>query len=364
MQKIHIIIYILCSIGLNAQYDHAPVLKGLEGDALFNALVQEYKPSNVLSNGNARDTMFGEIYTVEDSVHCVYSGYTKYLDPTADPTTFVYENGMSTSMNTEHAYPRSKGAEQEPGKSDLHHLFPTRSLVNSARGSFRFDEINDQQTNSWFRNLDQMNNIPGVNIDEYSEVDDDRFEPREDFKGNIARAMFYFYTMYRNQALNADPNFFESQKEVLCDWHFLDPVDEEEWNRSYKIGEYQDNKPNPFILDCSVAARLYCPESDIACKLVDTNDEAQQIDLIKVIVKPNPSNGSFTIRLNLDQESEMKLRIFDLSGKVVLYKQENVARGTRDINIKNEWPKGVYIYHITLKNSFGTDNFKNKIIIE
>ena len=30
--------------------------------------------------------------------------------------------------------------------------------------------------------------------------DNEKFEPREDVKGNIARSMFYFYTIYNNVA--------------------------------------------------------------------------------------------------------------------------------------------------------------------
>ena len=45
-----------------------------------------------------------------------------------------------------------------------------------------------------------------------------KFEPRESVKGDIASAVFYFYTMYQEEANEADFEFFESMKEVLISW--------------------------------------------------------------------------------------------------------------------------------------------------
>ncbi len=61
-----------------------------------------------------------------------------------------------------------------------------------------------------------QSSIPPNNIDEYSESETAYFEPREDRKGDIARSMFYFYTMYSEVA---DDDFFEGQQEVLKIWH-------------------------------------------------------------------------------------------------------------------------------------------------
>ena len=61
-------------------------------------------------------------------------------------------------------------------------------------------------------------------IDELSEKhnpDDDTeiesFEPREDHKGDAARAMFYYYAMYSEIA---DHDFCEIQKERLLNWKY------------------------------------------------------------------------------------------------------------------------------------------------
>ena len=130
-----------------------------------------------------------------------------------------------------------------PMKSDMHHLRPCKSNVNSSRGNKPFNNITDSQTNTWFWLSTQTNNIPSNNIDQYSESSSNNFEPREDVKGDIARSMFYFYTMYSNVA---DENFFNIQKDILYQWHLEDPTSEVEISRTWDIASYQDNLPNPF----------------------------------------------------------------------------------------------------------------------
>ncbi len=96
--------------------------------------------------------------------------------------------------------------------------------------------------------------IPSSNINEYSENNSSVFEPREDVKGDIARAMFYFYTIYEEEA---DDYFFQQQKDILFQWHNQDPITQDEVNRTNLIASYQNNIPNPFILDSSLVNRCY-----------------------------------------------------------------------------------------------------------
>jgi endonuclease I len=176
------------------------------------------------------------------------------MDPTQDPNTWAYNNGI----DTEHTWPQSKGAMGQ-ARSDMHHLYPTRREVNSSRGSDPFAEIPDAETDRWFRKNQMLTSIPTSNIDEYSEKDDiaSLFESREDHKGNVARAMFYFYTMYKQEANSADPTFFPLQKDILYDWHRTDPVDSLESARTSLIATYQEGIKNPFIIDSSLVRRAY-----------------------------------------------------------------------------------------------------------
>ena len=233
------------------------IFPGLYGQELLDSLVAHYKPQVVLNYDDARDTLFARIDNHNDSLTGVYSGYTIYLNPAADPTTDAYLKGI----NTEHTWPQSKGADAGNARSDMHHLYPARDAVNASRSNNPFAEIPDSDTDKWWRHDYYLTTIPSQFIDEYSEKDEDanRFEPREDHKGNAARSMFYFYTMYKTEADNADPQFFLLQKEILYQWHLQDPADSAEVSRTDKIGTYQENKPNPFVLDSTLVRRAYFP---------------------------------------------------------------------------------------------------------
>ena len=78
-----------------------------------------------------------------------------------------------TGLNAEHVYPQSKGAGDEPARSDLHNIFPSKVNVNEARGSCPFDEIADNDTDRWFYLNTQLNSIPNTDIDKYSEKDEE-----------------------------------------------------------------------------------------------------------------------------------------------------------------------------------------------
>ena len=61
------------------------------------------------------------------------------------------------------------GADQEPQKSDLHHLYPCKSNVNSSRGNHPYSEIIDTETDTWYRNDYSQSTVPNEFIDEYAE---------------------------------------------------------------------------------------------------------------------------------------------------------------------------------------------------
>ncbi|MGM0588037.1 MAG: lamin tail domain-containing protein [Bacteroidota bacterium] len=227
--------------------------EGMSGSTLVNHVQQNYTPHSTMGYDVARDTMYALIdANAQGELTGVYTGYTITLDPNADPSYDAYLKGI----NAEHTWPQSMGAGNEPAKSDMHNLFPAKSNVNSARSNDPFGEIDDTQTDTWYYLDTQTSSIPTSNIDLYSEnLGSTAFEPREDHKGNVARAIFYFYSIYQNEA---DDNFFNGMKEVLYEWHYQDPVDAAELNRSSQIAHYQGNE-NPFVLDSTLMRRAYFP---------------------------------------------------------------------------------------------------------
>ncbi len=321
-----VLLFLFCLNSTAAQYKQVELFPGDSSFSLINKLVSAYRPSNVLDYSNARIKMYQEIYNVNDSVSCVYSHHTLYLSPSSsDPIGYLAKNGNANGINCEHTFPQSKGAETGNARSDMHHLFPARAAVNEARSNYPFGEISDQKTTDWFYRSFSQSTIPVQQIDEYSESINGLFEPREDHKGNVARAIFYFFTMYE---LQADRSFFESMRSTLCSWHLKDPVDSLEWTRTYLIGNYQDQKPNPFVLDCSLAKRCYCSQSP-SCNLINKNESVHPITLS---VYPNPFTDNIELK-STEIQNPFELKLFNSLGNCILNDAIDFQAGNYSIHL-------------------------------
>ncbi|MEQ8706530.1 MAG: endonuclease [Phaeodactylibacter sp.] len=319
---------------------HQPVFSNLQGGALIQALQDTYRPNNLLSYGDARDTLYRNIDARNDTLYCVYTGYSVYLPPGADPTTAAFENG--TGINTEHTYPRAKGAEAPTPEADMHHLFPTRALVNAARNNFPFTDIPPNQVNAWYYLDQEQSNTPGSNIELYSRVGDQVFEPRDDHKGDVARAMFYFYTVYQQEANAADPAFFAQQRATLCQWHSADPVSEKEWERTHGIAPYQEGKPNPFVLDCTVADRCYCEGIIPPCTPPVSTETAASVR-VSARIFPQPARGQAYLEISLPEAAVISVKLYRAQGQEVLHLPGNFyTAGKHQIKIALPQEAGVY----------------------
>ena len=190
---------------------------GLTGQPLRDWLKTNYYDGqhNTLGYSTARMYMYNYIDNKNNTITCVYSGYQKSWSYGGTGT-------HPAPINCEHSIPQSFFGSSDPMVSDIHHLFPTYGNWNSTRSNYPFADIPDNTTTKWMRDSLSQTTIPGSNIDEYSEYASLQFEPREDHKGNLARAIFYFYTVYPTQAGDisnlADIN-------TLYQWHLQDPVD-------------------------------------------------------------------------------------------------------------------------------------------
>ncbi len=345
-----------CFYGLTC----AQIFPNLEGDELFTAVVETYKPNFVETYSVARELMYKEIYNVGDSVHTIYSGHKLFLPPDEEfPIQFLAMNATADGINAEHIYPRSKGAREEYGNaySDLHNLAPAKWSVNEARANFPFKNIMDEKTDCWYyrdkvtRSLAELSNDM---INSYSEVAgvgtfEGEFEPREDKKGDIARSVFYFYTMYRNEALQDDPEFFNSMKADLCEWHNEDPVDEVEMDRNLMKAMVQDGKTNPFIMDCGLVNRMYCSDHTVSsCSNLTTSidDIFLKGEALNPAIKiyPNPNDGIFTLDISNITPGDYKVDIYFLSGQLIYSLNEHLDY----FNSINMWnaKSGLHIIHI------------------
>lgn len=215
------------AVDLNTYYQNA---QGKQGQALLSSLHHIVAKHKDLGYSGARDVMFS---TIDDSdnddvVRGVYTG--KMLPGVNDRRT-AYRDGAG--FNTEHTWPKSKGAKSEPAKSDLHHLFPTDIKTNGMRSSYPFGVVTRVQ---------YQNGGSKLGIDARGRT---VFEPRDDHKGDLARALFYFYTVYGRSGSTSLSNF-SYEEPVLHQWHKMDPVSATEKARNEAIFKYQHNR-NPFV---------------------------------------------------------------------------------------------------------------------
>ncbi len=190
-----------------------------------------------LGYSRARSFLLGDFYLVNTGHG--YGVKDVYCDRVAEADEFQRVKPApnvvpdATVVNTEHTWPQSRfvrGFPDEMQKSDLHHLFPTDSTVNSDRSSFDFGDVQRDSKRLKCRGSRLGFAIKGSQL---------VFEPPEDHKGNVARALFYFSVRYR-APINPE------QEATLRKWNRLDPVDAEERSRNERIFQLQSNR-NPFV---------------------------------------------------------------------------------------------------------------------
>lgn len=349
---------------LPAQHSHQDVLPGQSGTTLMNNLRLNYRPSSLPTYGQARDNMFKHVYEENDTITCVYTGLKRYLPPLADPTTAMIDNQSSISVDTEHTYPQSKTT-NNAGKSDLHHMFPTRAAANNGRGSVPLGEIAPNDVDKWYFKANTLTNSPAANVlhlhsKQHNNV---RFEPRDDHKGNAARAMFYYYTMYKSEADAADPNFFNIQKDKLCQWHLDDPVDSLEWVRTSKIASFQNNRVNPFVLDCTLPQR--CGFCTTTCTPPNSITRQEDVGLELFDSYPNPFQQQTTISYQLHREQHIVLNIYNNVGQLV----QTLASGKQMAGLHeyvvdaSDLTNGIYFYTLTLQSKKQTATFSSPLVV-
>jgi endonuclease I/subtilisin-like proprotein convertase family protein len=200
--------------------------KGLRDQALLKAIQGASSGKHVVSYSEARKQIFTNVDVNNGKVRDVYTH--REINGGKIPN--------SSDMNVEHTWPQSKGA-TGVAKSDLHHLFPTDSKANSTRSSFPFGKVQNVQWSSP-SGAKFGTDAQGRKV----------FEPPDEHKGNVARAMFYFSAEY-NKRIPAE------EEAVLREWNKLDGVDAAELERNRRIAAVQGNE-NQFVLHSNLADRI------------------------------------------------------------------------------------------------------------
>ena len=239
-------------------------INGTQDSILKGTLKQCIREHTVIEYGSPTWEVF--YYSDRDS-----NGYC--MDMYCDDWKQFTTPGVAVSgCNIEHSFAKSwwGGKKSDPYK-DCYHLNPSNSQANSARSNYPLGvPVKDVFTSGSLR--------IGKIHHEVLNVDFSVFEPKDEYKGDFARAYFYMATCYGRDLNGLYPdlppydkkktpgwrldnasvgskyamqndNYLEFQpweQAVLIQWHRQDPVSEKEINRADAVSNFQHNR-NPFI---------------------------------------------------------------------------------------------------------------------
>ncbi|MCF8464764.1 MAG: endonuclease [Flavobacteriales bacterium] len=293
----------------------------------------------------SRDTTDGQ-----KVVTGVYSGF-QYLYTGA----FFYD-----VMSREHSWPHSwmPAFPSEDGMeySDLHNLFPThQDNANAVRSNRPLGEV--VANSSTFLNATYGDDSNGNRV----------YEPRDQHKGDAARAIFYMATKWNGTAGTWElPNpidfivTYGQDQDVLKQWHLQDPPDAWEIARNDFIESEQGNR-NPFVDSVNWVCYIdfddlsYISNPSFPCTTTPDGIEDKLVGDFSV--SPNPSNGLVTLNLNLIDGQDLTMEIMDIAGRMVSTRSANFNAGISRENFDlSRLDAGVY--HMVLRGERGSSALK------
>lgn len=239
-------------------------------------------------------------------ITCVYSGenqvYTEPFDFTA--------NGYSREHTYPHSWMPTNPAQSLPEYNDYHHLFPTnQNQANAVRSNYPLGEV--VNVTSTFLGAKYGTDANGHLV----------YEPRDEHKGDAARAMMYEATCYTTVSgnnwgypnpISGSINYGQDQF-VLKQWHFQDPPSNWEIARNDYVDSLQDNR-NPFV--DSVDFACYINFTNMSYEVLGCEANIEEILSNAFIVYPNPTTGVLT--LHVDATTILAYQIVDMQGRTVL----------------------------------------------
>lgn len=264
----------------------------------------------------SRDTTGGQ-----SVVTGVYSGYQH-----------VYQGAFFYDvLSREHSWPHSwmptfpdeEGLEY----SDVHNLFPVhQDNANAVRSNRPLGEVVSVQ--STFGDAQYGDNAVGQRV----------YEPRDQQKGDAARAIFYMAVKWNGTGGTWElPNPIDfivqygQDQDVLKQWHWQDPPDAWEIARNDFIESEQGNR-NPFVDSVNWVCYIdfetltYIGEQTAPCTVTPDGIEEQLEGDFSI--SPNPTEGVAALNLNLKEAQQLTVNVVDITGR-------SVSTRTKNFNIGN-----------------------------
>ena len=340
MKKLYVFLtLIIAAVTLSAQpqgyYDGT---EGLTGNALKAAL------HNIIKNDN--HTSYSGLWSAYQQTDKKPNGkvWDIYSDvPNGTPPyefTFVTDQcgnygGEGDCYNREHLWAQSWTNDNSTHKTDLHHVYPTDGYVNNRRGNYAFGEVNNATWTSQNGGKLGPNTVSGFS--------GTVFEPIDDYKGDIARALMYVSVRYYQEDGSWSTSDMSNKSVIknwamtmLLRWHEEDPVDEKEINRNNKVYNIQGNR-NPFVDYPEFAPMIWDPNWD--------NIEDQYVTTVLVNVWPNPATST----VNIKGENLNAVYMYNAMGQLVLSMDVQNIDNQTVIDVTG-FNSGIYFMNIISEN--------------
>lgn len=321
---------LLFSVALGLYADYYDTVINLSGQPLYNGLRTLISNNTNSSYDDSKDVLFQTLDNTGGNVTCVYTGQVYNVG---------YNYNGSNNPNTEHTYAQSwfSSSESSKKKSDLHHLFVTNSVVNSSRGNYPLTNVANHSSATVYYTSTPRQSYRGNSSGGYMV-----FEPADQFKGNIARALLYFNTRYSGQSLvqqNVD------MLPVLVQWHVADPPDAAEITRNTGVYNYQHNR-NPYVDHPEFVGRIWggtAAEDELLLGVPELEISAAY---------PNPFANQLSYQVQSPKAAPLQTTVYNIKGQKVFSQMDALPAGESKLSWNGldssgkSVPAGIYIIKV------------------
>ena len=298
MKHKHFLSIFFLLIPLLLQAEEMPVgyynaIDGKQDSVLKSTLGQIIRPHTAIPYGSGAESTWGVFYYSDQDEE----GYC--MDMYCDSwKKFTSVGAVVSGCNIEHSFAKSWwGGSKNDAYKDCYHLNPSNSTANSSRSNYPLGvptkDLKDQSVTGSLK----------VGKATYEGETFWVFEPKDEYKGDFARAYFYMATCYGDEltwrldnkdvgskyAMRNDSylEFRDWEIEILLTWHRQDPVSEKETKRMDAVSDFQHNR-NPYIDYPELAEYIWGNKKGTAVNLSELTDTPSSLPSSTVPAnKPN-----------------------------------------------------------------------------
>lgn len=375
--------FTLTAILIYSALSFGQIPAGYYNTATGNGYVLKTQLKNIIDNNtnSLSNASYGDLWTLYTNTAFRDNYYENngslldiYSERPSGPDSYEYTStsqqcsGSTPSSeggcyNREHTMPQSVFSSAYPMYSDAHFVLPTDNRVNGWRDNYPFGKVVTNTavaaTNSTVSNVNstpvftsnQSRLGQNSNIGYAAGYSGVVFEPIDEFKGDIARAMLYFATRYENEIpgwsylmFNGTSNqvFTNTFLNILIKWHLLDVVSPYEIAKNNTIYLFQGNR-NPYI-----------DHPEYICQIWPTQCTTLSSDSFilenSISIYPNPAiNSEITITSEIELKS---IVLYNINGQII---QEIKNPAHIDNSYKmNNLPSGFYLVQMASENAIAT----------